>query len=58
LIDTEGRVANINVLRGLPFGLTENAVSAARQWLFEPCTLNGDPVSVRMTLTVRFNIAS
>ncbi len=58
LIDTGGRVADVTVLRGLPFGLTENAVSAARQWQFEPCTFNGDPVNVRYTLTVRFRIAS
>ena len=58
LIDSEGRVAEIEVLSALPFGLTENAVSAVRQWLFEPCTYNERPVSVRMILTVRFNIAS
>ncbi len=57
LIDTNGRVADITVLRSLRFGLTENAVSAARQWLFEPCIYNEKPVSVRMILTVRFNIA-
>ena len=58
LIDTEGRVADVTVLRGLPFGLTESAVTAARQWLFEPCTFNDQPVKVRMTLTVHFRIAS
>ena len=58
LIDTDGRVADVTVLRGLPFGLTESAVTAARQWLFEPCTFNDKPVSVRMTLTVHFRIAS
>lgn len=58
LIDTKGRVADVTVLRGLPFGLTESAVAAASQWLFEPCTFNDKPVSVRMTLTVRFSIAS
>jgi TonB family protein len=58
LIDTRGRVADITVLRGLPFGLTENAVEAVGQWLFEPCTVNGKPVSVRYTLTVRFRLES
>lgn len=58
LIDTNGRVTDVSVLRGLRFGLTENAVSAARQWLFEPCIYNEKPVSVRMTLTVHFRIAS
>ena len=58
LIDTNGRVTDVSVLRGLRFGLTENAVSAARQWLFEPCIYNEKPVSVCMTLTVHFRIAS
>ncbi len=58
LIDTNGRVTDVTVLRGLPFGLTENAVSAAQQWRFEPCTFNGNPVSVRYTLTIQFRIAS
>jgi len=58
LIDTNGQVTGITVLRGLPFGLTENAVSAAQQWRFEPCTFNGNPVSVRYTLTIQFRIAS
>jgi len=58
LIDTEGKVADVGVLRSLPFGLTENAVAAARQWRFEPCIYNKKPVSVRMVLTVQFRIAS
>ena len=58
LINTDGRVTDVTVLRGLPFGLTENAVSAAQQWRFEPCTFNGNPVSVRYTLTIQFRIAS
>ncbi len=58
LIDTEGQVAEVNVVRSLPFGLTENAVTAARQWRFEPCIYNQSPVSVRMILTVQFRIAS
>lgn len=58
LIDTNGQVTDVTVLRGLPFGLTENAVSAARQWRFEPCSFNGNPVSVRYTLTIQFRIAS
>jgi TonB family protein len=56
LIDTEGRVADLTVLRGLPFGLTQNAVEAVREWRFEPCTFNDRPVRVRYTLTVVFRL--
>ena len=58
LIDTDGRVADLTVLRSLPFGLTQNAVEAVRQWLFEPCTFNEKPVRVRYTLTVVFRLES
>ena len=58
LIDTDGRVVEVTVLRSLPFGLTESAVEAARQWQFEPCKIDHRPVTVRMTLTVHFRIAS
>ena len=58
LIDTDGRVVDLTVLRSLPFGLTQNAVEAVRQWLFEPCTFNDRPVRVRYTLTVVFRLNS
>ena len=56
IIDTEGRVASVKVLRGLPLGLTKNAVDAVEQWQFEPSTYNKRPVSVRYILTVHFNL--
>ena len=43
---------------GLVRALTQNAVEAVRQWLFEPCTCNGKPVGVRYTLTVRYHMES
>jgi len=56
VIDTGGVVQDITVLRGLPFGLTESAVEAVRQWRFEPSVLNGRTVAVRYVLTVRFRL--
>jgi protein TonB len=58
LIDTDGRVVDLTVLRSLPFGLTQNAVEAVQQWLFEPCTFKEKPVRVRYTLTVVFRLNS
>jgi len=58
LIDKDGRVVDLTVLRRLPFGLTENAVEAVRQWLFEPCAFNGKPVSVRYSLTINYRLES
>ena len=56
VIDTNGRVASIKVLRGLPLGLTKSAVDAVKQWRFEASKYKGHPVSVRYILTVHFNL--
>jgi protein TonB len=50
-----GRVADVKVLRSVPL-LDEAAVAAARQWVYTPTLLEGVPVSVTMTVTVRFNL--
>lgn len=53
-IDREGRVVDLEVLRGAPLGMTEAALDAVRQWRFRPATLEGHPVAVYYHLTVRF----
>ncbi len=55
-IGKSGKVINVNVLRGLPLGLTEAAESAVKKWTFKASTLNGKPVEVLYILTVRFNL--
>lgn len=56
VIDREGRVRDLEVVKGLPFGLTEQALSAVRGWRFRPATLGSEPVVVRYTLQVRFRL--
>jgi TonB family protein len=56
IIDTEGTVRNVRVLKGLPMGLTECAVNAVKAWTFKPATLDGKPVKVFYVLTVNFQI--
>lgn len=55
-IDTAGLVRDAEVLRGLPMGLTEEAVRAVEQWRFRPTTLNGKPVAVLYVVTVNFRL--
>lgn len=55
-IDCEGRVTNVTVLQSLPLGLTESAVDAISQWVFEPATLDGEAVSVFYDLSVNFRL--
>ena len=52
-VDREGNVSNVAVLRSVD-GLDAAAVEAVRQWRYEPTIINGRPVSVVLTDTVRF----
>ncbi len=56
IIDKEGNVTNVKVLKGLPMGLDQAAADAVRRWKFEPATLNGKPVAVIYNLTVNFRL--
>jgi TonB family protein len=51
-----GRVGSIIPVTELPYGLTEQAIAAARQIRFEPKTVNGVPVSVVITREYTFTI--
>jgi protein TonB len=55
LISPQGRVSEINVLRSVPL-LEESAVDAVRQWIYTPTLMDGVPVPVLMTVTVRFDL--
>lgn len=56
IIDENGRVTGVRVLRGLPMGLDKAAVEAIQQWRFTPARLAGKPVKVYFMLTVNFTI--
>jgi len=55
IIDEHGAVQSARVLRSLPL-LDEAALAAVRQWRYTPALLNGVPVPVIMTVTVRFQL--
>lgn len=52
-ISRSGIVTDVRVLRSVPL-LDAAAVEAVRQWRYEPSRLNGEPVAVLLTVTVRF----
>lgn len=56
IIDEQGNVDNVRVLRSLPFGLDREAVSAVQQWKFTPAMMANKPVKVYFMLTVNFGI--
>ena len=51
-----GQVSNIRAVSGLPYGLTERAIAAARQIKFTPATKDGRPVSMYIQLEYNFNL--
>jgi TonB family protein len=56
-VDEEGSVAQIKVRNGHPL-LYEAAITAVKQWKYSPTLLNGEPVPVIATVTVRFDLAA
>jgi len=55
LIAEDGSVQNVKVLRSVAF-LDQAAIDAVRRWRFTASTLNDEPISVLMTVTVRFSL--
>ena len=51
-----GTVTNIHAVSGLPDGLTERAIAAAKSIRFVPATKDGRPVSMWMELQYNFNL--
>lgn len=51
-----GTIGQVRVVRGLPDGLTESAIDAARKIRFNPAVRNGAPVSVRGNVEFNFTL--
>jgi TonB family protein len=56
VFNTSGQHTDIRVIRGLPDGLTRRAIHAARQFRFEPATIDGVPVNLRGPMEFNFNL--
>ncbi len=56
VLDREGNVTRLRVLKGLPLGLTESALETVEQWKYKPATRNGIPVAVYLHLAINFSI--
>lgn len=54
-IDKVGNVVHMQVISG-PTMLRQAALDALRQWKYAPSTLNGQPISIEMLVTVKFQI--
>ena len=56
IVDTEGRVRGIRVVKSVGMGLDEKAVEAVSRWKFKPGTRAGQPVNVRALFEVSFHL--
>ncbi len=54
--NANGSIGSIAPVSGLPYGLTEQAIAAARSIRFEPAKRNGVPYSVAKTVAYTFTI--
>src|SRR5215468_8077072 len=55
LISKSGAIENLRAVSGHPI-LIQAAMDAVRQWRYKPYLLNGEPVEVETTITVKFHM--
>lgn len=55
-IDETGRVTDVQVTRGLPFGLSEAAAQAVRQWKYRPARSAEGPIPSRKSVRILFTL--
>lgn len=56
VVDTQGRVSDVRLVRRLGMGLDEKAVDTVKTWKFKPALRNGTPVPVRVMVEVTFRL--
>jgi TonB family protein len=56
-VDEDGHARDIRVKRGLPLGLTGQAIEAVQEWRFKPAVdPDGNPVAVRTAVEMTFHL--
>jgi TonB family protein len=56
VVDKEGNVTDVNIVRPLGIGLDDEAANGVKSWRFNPAIRNGEPVRVLMNVEVSFNL--
>lgn len=57
VITVDGRITDVQVVKGLGYGLDENAIKAVRTWRLRPALgPNGKPAAVRQLIDVTFQL--
>jgi TonB family protein len=56
LVTADGQVTSVYVMRGVPFGLTEEAVATVKGWKLKPAMKDGQAVPARVEFTTTFRL--
>jgi len=56
VIDADGSVRDVKLIRSLGFGLDESAYNAVRGWHFKPSMKDGEPVAVTANVELNFRL--
>lgn len=56
VVDADGKVRDLKIVRALGLGLDEKAMEAVRQWKFRPGVKDGRPVAVAASIEVTFRL--
>jgi TonB family protein len=56
VVDAQGNVSDVRVVKPLGLGLDEKAVETVRTWKFKPAMRNGTPVPVHVSVEVSFRL--
>jgi TonB family protein len=56
LVTADGQVTAVYIMRGVPFGLTEQAIAAVKGWKLKPAMKDGKAVPVRVEITTTFRL--
>jgi periplasmic protein TonB len=55
IIDQQGNVSNITVIRGDPI-LIESAIKAVKQWKYRPYILNGEAIEAESVVKIQYHM--
>jgi TonB family protein len=58
IVEKDGSVSGVHVVKGVDKDIDRAAIEAVNQWKFEPGTYQGKVVDVDLTLTVNFRLAT
>jgi len=56
IIGKEGSIADLQILKGAPFGLNKQALDAVRTWRCQPAEVDGQAVAAMVPIEVSFRI--